>query len=337
MSADRDRGQVLLIGAVAVAFVLLGLVVVYNAQLSARPTSTGATGAVEEAEELNREARRNARVLAVRTNHAEPYYDNESSLNAAVNDSFRSYDILLARSYGESTGAVVGVRYAGASQTGTRVVQSVDRPFTEPAGAGPNATEWTPAERDTSRQNPPRWDVGWLVLNLNVTDLSETDPFVVRVYNATDDPTASPRRTTYRFQRNETGSTVVDVNVTTTATGLSPRGATCNPTGNRSLVDLRRGFSFTGNCTFGPSVSALDGPHEVEFRHGDRATGQFTLVTNATASERSDLNDLSGCAAVSGAEPCNTPAVWSARVATAYTTADVSYENEQNVTVYEGV
>ena len=43
-SRTRSRGQIMLVGAVALAFVILGLTAVYTAQLSARPASTGTAG-----------------------------------------------------------------------------------------------------------------------------------------------------------------------------------------------------------------------------------------------------------------------------------------------------
>lgn len=317
---SEDRGQILLVGAVAIAFVLLGLVAVYNAQLTTSgPTAAGSTN-VAEAAELNREARRNVRAVTVRVNHREPYYGSPAALNDAVGRAVGNYSRLLERTYVGSSGAVVNVTYDGAARMGTRTVQSDNMKLTDHTGA----PDWEPIDRSERRE------IGWFVLNLNATRLDDTTPFVITVYNGTG---PSPATTTYEFTRNTTGSSVVNVAVTNSPPGVGTPSTTCNAAANRSLLDLKQGISYTSNCTFTPGTAALEGPYAVEFENGDEAVGKFALVTNSTRADRP--NGLGDCPAAG--EPCNTYAVWNATLSTRYESGTVSYSNTQNVTVYTNV
>jgi hypothetical protein len=313
---SRDRGQIMLIGAIAIAFIFLGLAAVYTAQISARPATTGAVGDQgAEATELNREARRNIRAIAVRVNHDQPYYPSRSSLNDSVARETANYSQLLTETYAAGTGSMVDVRYDGAARVGTRTIKYDDGPLTDDTGT----PTWQPVADPA--------DIGWFVLNLNVTAMPEEEPFTVRIENATG------AATTYTFTRNATGRSVVTVEVTSN-TAFFGQGGTCNPRGNRSVIDLVSGESFTSNCRVEPSISTIEGPYTVEFESGDNAVGTFSIVTDTREADRG--NGLGACPSV-GAEPCNTYAVWNATVTARYVSGDLAYTNTQNVTVYEGV
>jgi hypothetical protein len=319
VSENRDRGQIMLIGAVAIAFIVLGLVAVYSAQLTARPATTGAVGdSTAEATELNREARRNARALTIRANHDRPYYATRTALNASVDDAVANYSGLMAETYAGGRGAAVTVRYDGAARMGTRTVRHSDGPMT----GGSNT--WHPVDRPT--------DLGWFVFNFNLSAMDKGEPFVVRVENGTG---VDPPETTYTFTRNTTGTSVLSVEVDS-ETGAATLGRdTCNPIGNRSVIDLTAGESFTSSCAFGPGTDRLTGPYTVTFEQGDHAVGKFGIVTDTRPTNWSALNTLPDCAG--GGEPCNTYAAWNVTITTGYESGELSYENTQNVTVYEGV
>ena len=211
------------------------------------------------------------------------------------------------------------------------------------SSASPNATDWRPVN-NVSR-------VGWFVINFNLTAMERApgQPFRVTV-NRTNG-TAPDVRTTYEFRRNASGSSVVSINVTTTG----PENATdviCNPRGERSVVNLKHGVTFTGGCEFGPSLAEQrdHGPiRYVQFNNTGAATpgqqprtaGAFSIVTNQTNASATNwgANGLAACSALAtgAAEPCNTHVVWNATVRTGFYTDRVSYTNTQNVTVYEGV
>ncbi len=322
----------MLIGAVALAFVLLGLTAVYSAQLSARPAPTGSAGVdAANAEEFNHEVRRNVRAVAVRTNHAVPYYADRAAVNGSVADETANYSELLAETYASRSGTVAGVDYVRTADYGSRTTTlSNNTTFANPPAApGTVGTPWSPVDRET--------EVGWFVLNLNVTAMPDEEPFTVVVENGTGTGTET---TKYEFRRNSTGTSVLNVETTTT-TGLSTAGGTCNPRSRRSLVDLKTGSVFTSACEVGPGLVELDGPYTVEFRDGENAVGGFSVVTRApppTWETSKDLNSLDGCDVTAPSPgPCNTYAVWNVTVQSGYYTDQLSYKNEQNLTVYEGV
>ena len=335
MTSNRSRGQLMLVGAVALAFVILGLTAVYTAQLSARPASTGTAGLdAENAVEFDREARRNVRSVVVRKNHAEANYSDRSAVNASAADGVANYSALVGGTYAARSGAVASVTYEGTETYGTRTVTRSNNTSFDAAGAGP---DWYPVRRPSA--------VGWAVLNLNISGMERGDQFAVVVENgpdADDTPGTSgddANETRYEFSRNASGSTVLDVTVTT-ETNASAQSATCNPRGQRSLLDLRDGTVFTSGCTFGPGLQSYEGPYTVRIENGGRAVGGFGFVTNATTPPTAatwEANDRSVCTSVSLGEPCNTYAVWNATVTTEYNTDQLSYNHTQNVTAYEGV
>ncbi|MFD1634607.1 hypothetical protein ACOZ4L_02605 [Haloplanus ruber] len=314
---SRDRGQIMLIGAIAIAFIVLGLVAVYSAQLTARPATTGSVGdSTAEATELNREARRNARAITIRVNHDQPYYASRAALNASVDDAVANYSGLMAETYAGSRGAAATVRYDGAARMGTRTVRHSDGPM---GGASP----WHPVDQPS--------DLGWFVFNFNLSAMDKGESFVVRVENGTG---ADPPDTTYTFTRNTTGSSVLSVEVDSeTGATILGRG-TCNPVGNRSVIDLTTGESFTSSCAFGPGIDRLTGPYTVTFEQGDNAVGKFGIVTDTRPTNWGALNARPDC--TGGTEPCNTYAAWNVTITTGYESGALSYENTQNVTVYRG-
>jgi hypothetical protein len=314
---SRDRGQIMLVGAIAVAFVVLGLATVYTAQLTARPATTGSVSdQAAEATELNREARRNVRAIAVRENHDEPYYLDRAAVDDSIRRGTTNYSRLMAETYGGERGAVVNVSYDGTSRWGTRTVQYDDDVLRDGVG---NPT-WRPVDGEAA--------IGWFVFNFNLTAMEKGDEFVVRVENGTG---VDPPETTYTFSRNATGRTILTVEVDSETGAASLGRGTCNPIGNRSLIDLTSGDSFTSNCEFGPGIDRLEGPYTVQFEQGTNAVGRFSVVTDAGTPS----NGLPKCPATE--DPCNTPAAWTVTLTTRYESGELSYENTQNVTVYEGI
>jgi len=305
----------MLVGAVAIAFIFLGLAAIYTTQLSARPATTGSVGDQSaEATELNREARRNVRAIALLVNHARPYYADRPALRDRIREETANYSELMAETYAAERGVMVNVSADSPAAVGTRTTLYNDSTLTDGG-----STTWQPTTDA---------EVGWFVLNLNVTAMDRADPFVVEIEDRNGNDT------TYTFTRNATGTSVVMVSVTSEAGALGGE-VTCNPGGNRSLVDLTAGASFTSSCEFGPAIDDLEGPYTVEFRNGDNAVGTFSIVTDARESDWATYNGLGACPSA-GTEPCNTYAAWYVTATAEYESGQLSYNNTQNMTVYEG-
>jgi hypothetical protein len=324
----------MLVGAVALAFVVLGLTAVYTAQLSARPASTGTAGVdAQNAVEFDRESRRNVRSVVVRANHADANYSDRAAANASAAEGVANYSALVGETYAARSGVVASVAYERTETYGTR---TVTRSNNTSFGAG--GPDWYPVRRPSA--------VGWAVLNLNISAMERGDSFAV-VVESGDDADATPgtpeddaNETRYEFSRNASGATVLDVTVST-ETGELPRSTTCNPRGQRSLLDLRDGTVFTSGCTFGPGLQSYEGPYTIRIERGGRAVGGFEFVTDATPPPATSwaANGRPACTdpGVGLGDPCNTYAVWNATVTTSYYTDRLSYDHTQNVSVYEEV
>jgi hypothetical protein len=306
----------ILVGSVAVAFLLIGLAVVFNAALFAGTTTDGATVTTGTGEvgTFNDEVRRDTRSVVIYANH-DVVYTSNASLDATVRGEYRNYSGLLGESYAENTGAFVNVSYVDTERRGRRLVQSGEGNFTDDGTSGGTA-DWEPLRQESR--------MGWFVLNLNATATSAAgfgsgDAFELTVENATDS-------VSYRFRRNDSANqeaAAVDIE----APAGSGRRVTCLASDRRVLVDVLGGRSLGGSCEFN-GTRRLSPPYtEVRFENGDAAVGKYSLVVN-----RSVTASTFDCPAPG---PCNTTVVWAATVETTYRTERVEYTNTQNVTVYD--
>lgn len=295
----------LLIGSITFALMIMGLVVVFNGLIAPSPDVTDTSNDVDEAAEYNGEVRRNARTLLIHTNHQE-VYASKSDLNDTAKRHFGNYSRLLAESYAASGPVYVNATYDGPVAYGHRTVQHEENDFTH------GSNDWSPVDSPN--------EIGWFVVNLNLTDVSN-DPFRIVVENDTGETMG------YEFTKNGSTVTAVDIDVTRSGTPLAE--ATCQPFSGRTLLDLLDGESFTSSCSV-PGVSAMDGPYEVTFEHGDRVRGKYSIVTRGAPN-----NGVPDCASPPQ-NPCRSPVVWSLNVTTTYESPGVSYTNGQNVSVYGG-
>lgn len=310
-----DRGQLLLVGCVAVAFVVVGFTLVLNTALFVDNSSPALTNEqVEHARTFDLETRQGSRSLVHRINHGDPGRDG-AALATDVATGVADYSALLAESYSVAEPATVNVSYNhGASLVGTRVVNDSD-------GRLPDGDLLAGA----------RTEVGRLILNVNVTRTT-TDPVTVRAENG------SGWTTTLTVAANESGQ-LRNVTVESTlrdgsGTLLAEAAATCDPIGTRALVDGVSGAVVADRCepdaAFVP-IDAIDGPYDrLTVADGDRYGGTVGLVLN-----RTDFDAGGRYAACPDPDAlCRTPAVWTANLTTTYLGDGVVFENDRNVTVY---
>lgn len=319
-AGECDRGQLLLIGAVAIAFVIVGLVVVVNTALVGGGTG-GTPPAAEssEAVEFNDQVRQDLRETTIRVNQAS-VYDDRSDLTTAMAENVSTYSGLLAESYATGEPTTVSVEYNYAERNGTRVVQAEDGNFTRTGTSSPPVT-WTPLQSPSDPQA-----IDWLVLNLDARNVSGSQPFQLVVTDSDND------KGRIYIQRNTSpGRQVLAVDVWADFQGIAndTDTVTCSASNGRVLLDVLDGTSLGRDCAFN-STGPLDGPYKkVKFQNGDRAVGKWALVTDEPS------NSLATCGSLGGlAEPCNTPVVLEANVTTTYATEGLRYENTQNVTIY---
>jgi hypothetical protein len=138
-----DRGQLVLIGAVAIAFVLVGLVVLFNGVVFTE--NVGSEGAVVDAKSSGTTSFAIEQGLgqAAHSVHTSEKYDETETgaLDTDLTDTIEEFDEWQRLQTGETRGVITEVSFEGINDEGTRVVQDQTGAFT-PAGSTP--ASWEP-------------------------------------------------------------------------------------------------------------------------------------------------------------------------------------------------
>lgn len=336
----RSRGQLVLVGAVGIALVIIGLVVVINTTLVSE--NLAASESLQNADEVTKfsaNARRDVRAITLRINHRKRNLTAEQ-IGTYVAHNLSNYSRALAETHARSGIASVNVSFNNdSSGWGTRVVQKSDSDLRSPVDddqtwalfekAGPAG----PAPPPTL----PEPDVRRFVLNLNVTETADEE-FNVTFTNASGD-----------YVDIGLQSTGDDIEIRTERTpGGNVTGVTCDPSNGRVLVNLVSGRAYTGDCDFRGvlnrtnSSRSLDPPYEsITITRGDRAVAQYSVVTNLSYEQvGTDLAepykhcDPKHASVATATEPCRSHAIWRANVTTVYQSASSDYWQLHNVSVY---
>ncbi|QLH76343.1 hypothetical protein HZS55_03060 [Halosimplex rubrum] len=312
----RRRAQMILIGAVTFAAVIIGLTVIINSYFVTQSgVVSDVSPQIDEANEFEYESRKGVRSLVVRLNHRHRNL-SATDLATVISRNTTVYRDLMAESYASSRGEYVTVSYVNdSSQFGSRVVQSADANVTSNPPA--NQSEWVigrPAETS---------NLGWFTMNVNVQETSET-PMWINVTNASSHwVNVSMHRTTAGSGEN--------LRVTSNVSSAGNTSTLCDPSRDRVLLDLVDGSAFTSDCRFN-ATTAIAPPYRVSVSGGENAVAKYELVYNETAdSAHYEVCDSS----VARTQPCRTPAVWVANVTTQFSGSELTYANEYNITVYE--
>lgn len=316
---DRDAAQLILVGAIAIAVIVVGLTVVLNSLLFTEAVSTAsATDQLDESGEFDYESRKGTRSLLLRLNHLDRNV-TAADLGDRAELNVVRYSRLLTESYATSQSATVNVTYDnGSSAFGDRVVQSGDGSLTF-APASP-AKNWEPVPPGDHRR------IGWFTLNVNVTATS-TVPAYVTVTNATG------HSINYTINRS-TGP--AGVNVTADPSYAPPSTANCASSRGRVLLDLLGGDAFGAGCSY-DGAETLGGPYTVSIDNGTNLVGRYELAVNESVSPLA--GDYDDCARppaphAPADQPCTAPIVWTANLTTQYQGTRVAFTNEYNVSVY---
>lgn len=303
----RRRAQMILLGALALAVIIVAVTVVVNSLAATRTAGpTQSSPQIDEAREFAFESRKGSRSLVLRLNHRHRNV-TASQLGDAVTDNVTVYGGLLAESYASSHAEYVNLTYHNDSSAfGYRTIQDADASL---------SSDPIPPTGEESR-------LGWFSLNVNVSATSQ-DPAIVRVRNDT-----TGYRVRYRINR--TGNGTLNVTsyvreggtITGTATGI------CDPSRNRVLLDFVSGTSFSADCRFN-GTEAIEGPYTVEFVDGDNLVGKYELAYNDSVSSDPDCDS-----SVDRTSPCTAPVVWTANVSAQFDSSEMNFTNRYNVSVY---
>lgn len=319
----RSRGQLILIGALMLATVIFGLSMLLNSMLFTGATGdTGASAAVEETNFVDYDVELGARELVVRLNHA-GRNRTATELGDALDNQMRNYSRALGEARARSGSVAVSVDYNNSTSSfGQRIVQDHNAPLTDAGSGG----DWYPVP---STSPPTR--VGWFSLSVDVKNTSSG--FGIRASNDTGD--------WVKIDIDENGSKI-DVTHDASFTTGSGVEEHCSAERGRVLLDVYAGRSFTDKCTF-TGIGRLDSPSTVEFQNPDELEGKYAIVVNRTNSQvgSGPGDEYPRCVDATGdgrppsdAEPCITPAIWTATITTDVVGDSVNYENTYNLTVY---
>jgi len=332
IGSDR-RGQLLLVGAVTLAIIILGLSVVVNTVLFTENVGTGEARVEAPAiEEFSFEAQKSARSLMLRLNAADRT-DTLPEVNTRISDQITTYSDAAARSYASSGTVFVDIAYNESLDEGTRIVQGTDRKFTYPDG-GSNVSDWDPVNQGLASRNPA--DLGWMILNVDLRNTSG-DQATLQITSEAGE------NLEYQFNRSG-GGNGPELRVDVSGSAVSdPDPVACGSVSGRVLLDLRTGEAFSSDCTF-DGINEIDGPYErIRITNGDNLAGQYDIIVNEndSSSEVIGYDDGSGPKAwdrdcTSGDRgPCISPVVWQGQIDLTYRSTDVNFATVRNITVYD--
>jgi len=317
----RRRAQMILLGALALAVIIVAVTVVVNSLAATRTAGpTQSSPQIDEAREFAFESRKGSRSLILRLNHRHRNV-TAPQLGPIVTDNVTVYGGLLAESYASSHAEYVDLTYHNDSSAfGYRVVQAADDNVTSDS----DRPDWHII--GDSGPDPDRRRLGWFSLNVNVSSTSRGPSFVT-VANDTD------HSVKYRINRTSNGALNVTSYVrdgTGTVTGTDT--AICDPSRNRVLLDFISGTSFSADCRFN-GTEAIDGPYSVEVEQGDDLFGKYELAYNDSVSP-SPGPDCEDASSVPRTDPCTAPVVWTANVSAQFDSSEINVTNRYNVSIY---
>jgi hypothetical protein len=313
---SRDRAQLVLVGSIAVAFIIIGLVVVFNTVLFT--DNLAARGSVEEVEgasELQQQVDQEAPELV---RHVENGTETNNVLHDNVDENVSTtYNRLLAETYADTSTVYVNVTYnASASTNGTRVVQDDGTSFNDTAGN----TEWDPIQPSSPR------NVSQFEMNVTTGELLDIgvvgDNFTVilRSETASEDPV--------HIQLSEDSGALV-LNQTR---GNGTTENLCTIAGDHVRLNITDGSSpDDATCSY-DSTNVLSGPYSMELKNADEIEGNYSFLVNGTIDASADLR-------YEGRNGPGMPYVnhvlLDAGIELYYQSRTVTYESNQTVTVRE--
>ncbi|WP_135665901.1 DUF7261 family protein [Halorhabdus rudnickae] len=314
LPSDR-RGQLLLIGALVIALVVVVLAMVVNTVLFTENAGTERVSAeVNGVDAFSFEAGKATRSVLLRVNH-EAHDRSVDQLNENVTESIAGYNEVLGRSHAMSGTAYVNVSYNTTFHNGTRLVQPSDGNFTSPHTAP--GTNWPVISPSNET------DVGWFLLNVNLRNTTADHAWI--------NTSGSSEGLNFRMNRSDGGDgNNLSLAVYNSSTNLD--SVNCTSTGGRILLDLYEGTGSSENCSFTGIGEYLDPKYDISLEGGDNVAGKYSIVTDSTWN--ASFTSFDRCRATSTVPLCRSPVVWNGSVDLTYQSATAQYAQQRNVTVY---
>lgn len=304
-----DRGQLMLVGALALAVLFVSFAFLLNAAIYTETIASRGTGVEADTVVGYRNAATDAvggaiDRLSVGENRS---YDSlHGNLTTAVGD----WDRGTARQYAIE-GDAPSVEVVSVTN-GTRVVQNGTRNFTDADGAA----NWTLAEDARTRN---------YTMTVEGNELAASTPS--DLLNGNSDGAFN---VTFA---NASGNYSVYVYDSGGEVALLAENADGNDVGNCTRPSGSIAVDFTAGTVNGTDCDALDfyrtleGTYEVRYANADQITGTYAMTVDA------DHDELDGghYAAYGGDGPFRSTAIYAADVEVVFRSASVHYRNEQTV------
>lgn len=315
-----ERGQLILVGALAVAVLILGVTFTLNSTLFIENSQTDeSTAAITQAERIDKELAQSVLETTFHTNHRTRNH-TWNELKEYVRD-----NVTVVTGAVRSQSLRSGSRSVNVSITnfeeGTRVVQRADGNFTLSTAGGPD-------ESFNIIESPPGTNssIEWFVLNLNAS-ANRSGPVVINLTNSNSEFVELTIE-----QVNESAFIVSYTNRSAVVGGRHPESTDCMTQDGRLVISHKLVSPHDDTCRYG----FLDEIHSINFTNGSNANGKYSFVVNRSGSiVHSDIDKCT--TTIPRDDPCHTPVVWSLQLETATKGPDLVQRRWTNITVYPDI
>lgn len=331
---ELSRAQIILVGALAMAFIILGIVVVFNTSLYAENVdSTGTVSTVSQAEQVAHAGGRSVAGLAYRVN--EGTY-TEAGVAGAVEGNATNVSSVWQALSAKDRPTLINVSLDEANSTyGVRVFQSTDADFSD---RNRSLENWKLTPTSGTYADVGRFEMRLKRSSLD-TGVSASSTFHVAALGSDDSGDWLWRNVWFVENTSANG---VDVYVSENSSSSEPTSYDWyDETGSKACtasntttpdVDLVDG-AINGTDCFdffeGMGTAPGEDGYEVRFRNGGNATGQYDAHLSTTAFESVGTQFDAG-----GDAPYYSYVLWETAVVVDYETPDTSYNRTITVPVY---
>lgn len=314
--SGRDRAQLVLVAALAIAVVLVAFVLLVNAaiyteNLATRDTDVGAG----EAADLRAALVDGVGGIVDRENAAD--YDDRAELAANVTDGIDQFERLQASSALEH-GVDLRLNGSETALVDGELLRQNDstRGFVSDGGA----TNWTLVE-NVSRARGVAATVDRGDLNATTAADAERDAFHVVLNNRSSGDDDDYR--VYLYEDDATGNVTVAVANVTESTPTR----VCSVDAATATVDLSRGTLDGDACAGLRWAAGLDDTYDVQYRNGDEATGTYDLTVRSDGvTVPSTVNGPTA-----DEQPYRVPAVYAVETRLVYVGPELEYRTDLRI------
>lgn len=327
-----DRAQLILVGALAIAIVVLGLVVVFNSVLyTDNVAASGAVNEPNEAEELDREIQLNSKRLTERVN-AKKKWGSQPDVYDALVRNLTAYRNGVTNVTGLSSGAVVSFA-VDSSVTGTtygaRIRDEDGGDFTS-TYSSPEPKNWSVMG---SGDGVIIRDFDMVIDKAGLEGPNQDEAF----HLIWEDPDTGDNHAVWIYRLGSGEVAIRTLNNSVSPSVNFAAGNECVLPGSDTESTFIFNFSdgsiagYEGCSSYiGPWTTIPNGTvRNLEFVRADNVSGRYSMVVNAATPTGDVSQYLGGTAA-----PHWTPAVWEFDVLVSYETSATTYTNGYTIEVY---